>query len=67
MHATCKQSFQPATHCAPGRSLTIADGRVKINFQSGAKLVLEAPAELRLLGPNSAQLERGVVTVRVPW
>ncbi len=49
-----------------GQVLTLADGRVRINFQSGAKLVLKAPAKLRLLGPNSAQLERGVVTVRVP-
>ncbi len=49
-----------------GQVLTLVDGRVKINFQSGAKLALQAPAELRLLGPNSAQLQRGVATVRVP-
>lgn len=49
-----------------GQVLTLVDGRVKINFQSGAKLALQAPAELRLLGPNSAELAHGVATVRVP-
>ena len=46
--------------------LKLSRGRVKINFQSGAILAVEAPAELQILGPNSARLERGVVTVRVP-
>lgn len=49
-----------------GQVLKLADGRVKINFQSGARLAIQAPAELKLLGPNSAQLQRGVATVRVP-
>ncbi|MFP6763001.1 MAG: FecR domain-containing protein, partial [Planctomycetaceae bacterium] len=49
-----------------GQILTLADGRVKINFQSGARLAIQAPAELKLLGPNSAQLQHGVATVRVP-
>ena len=49
-----------------GQVLELADGRVKINFQSGARLAIQAPAELKLLGPNSAQLSLGVATVRVP-
>jgi hypothetical protein len=49
-----------------GQVLELDDGRVKINFQCGAKLAIQAPAELKLLGPNSAQLSRGVATVRVP-
>ena len=49
-----------------GQVLKLVDGRVKINFQSGARLAIQAPAELKLLGPNSAQLQHGVVTVRVP-
>ena len=32
--------------------LKLADGRVKINFQSGARLAIQAPAELKLLGPR---------------
>jgi hypothetical protein len=35
-------------------------------FNPAPKLVLKAPAELRLPGPNAAQLEHEVVTVRVP-
>lgn len=49
-----------------GQVLKLVDGRVKINFQSGARLAIQAPAELKLLGPNSAQLQHGVATVRVP-
>ena len=49
-----------------GQVLKLVDGRVKINFQSGARLAIQAPAELKLLGPNSAQLRCGVATVRVP-
>jgi hypothetical protein len=49
-----------------GQILKLVDGRVKINFQSGARLAIQAPAELKLLGPNSAQLQHGVATVRVP-
>lgn len=49
-----------------GQVLKLVDGRVKINFQSGARLAVQAPAELKLLGPNSAQLQHGVATVRVP-
>jgi hypothetical protein len=49
-----------------GQVLKLVDGRVKINFQSGARLAIQAPAELKLLGPNSAQLQHGVATVRIP-
>ena len=49
-----------------GQILNPAEGRVKINFKSGAKLALEGPAELEILGPNSARLSHGVATVRVP-
>ena len=41
-------------------------GRIKVNFQSGARLAIQGPAEFQLLGPNSAQLRYGVATVRVP-
>jgi hypothetical protein len=46
--------------------LKLSSGRIKIGFESGAILAVKAPAELRILGTNSAQLKRGLVTVRVP-
>lgn len=49
-----------------GQVLKLVSGRVKINFQSGARLAVQGPAELKLLGTNSAQLQNGVATVRVP-
>lgn len=50
----------------PGQRFAISQGRVKISFESGAILAVEAPADLKILGPNSARLKHGRVTVRVP-
>jgi hypothetical protein len=49
-----------------GQVLKISHGQIKIAFGSGAKLAVQAPAELKILGPNSARLQQGLVTVRVP-
>ena len=65
-HARNVKEISTGDTLRTGQVLTLVDGRVKINFQSGAKLALQAPAELRLLGPNSAELAHGVATVRVP-
>lgn len=58
--------FSPGEPLRKGQVLVLSDGRVRISFQSGAILAVEAPAELQILGPNSARLRRGLVTVRVP-
>lgn len=58
--------FSAGEQLRPDQILRLSSGRVKIDFQSGAILAVEAPAELRILGPNSARLKRGLVTVRVP-
>ena len=44
-----------------GQVLKLVDGRVKINFQSGARLAIQAPAELKLLGTKfgAASARRG--------
>ncbi|TWT84950.1 FecR protein [Planctomycetes bacterium CA13] len=60
------QDFSAGDQLRSGQVLKLVDGRIKINFQSGARLAIQAPAELKLLGPNSAQLHHGVATVRVP-
>lgn len=60
------QKISAGDQLRSGQVLKLVDGRVKINFQSGARLAIQAPAELKLLGPNSAQLRHGVATVRVP-
>ncbi len=51
---------------APGKRLSLEEGRIALKFESGAKLALVAPAELIVQGPNSAELLRGQATVRVP-
>lgn len=60
------QELSAGDRLRSGQVVKLVDGRVKINFQSGARLAIQAPAELKLLGPNSAQLQHGVATVRVP-
>ena len=60
------QEISAGDQLRSGQVLKLDDGRVKINFRSGARLAIQAPAELKLLGPNSAQLRHGVATVRVP-
>ena len=60
------QAVSAGDQLRSGQVLKLVLGRVKINFQSGARLAIQAPAELKLLGPNSAQLQHGVATVRVP-
>jgi hypothetical protein len=46
--------------------LELAEGLVEITLRSGARVVLEAPAEIDLLGPGSAILSRGRAVVHVP-
>lgn len=58
--------FSAGEELRQGQLLDLSRGRVKINFRSGAILAVEGPAELQILGPNSARLQHGVVTVRVP-
>lgn len=60
------QGLSPGDQLTTGQTINPAAGRIKINFRSGAKLALEGPAELQILGPNSARLSNGVATVRVP-
>ncbi|MCP4839737.1 MAG: FecR domain-containing protein [Planctomycetes bacterium] len=60
------QEFSAGDQLRSGQIMKLVNGYVKINFQSGAKLAIQAPAELTLLGSNSAQLQHGVATVRVP-
>jgi hypothetical protein len=49
----------------PGR-LRLADGLATIVFKSGAKLTLEAPAELELISTNRCFLHSGALVAHVP-
>jgi hypothetical protein len=49
-----------------GRILKIERGLAEIQFQCGARVVLEGPARLELLSVKSARLLQGKLTARVP-
>ena len=44
----------------------IASGTLRLDFYSGARVILEGPASLELLSPDLARLEKGRLTARVP-
>ena len=47
-------------------SLHLRSGLAEVRFNSGARVVLEGPAELRLDAPNAARLVSGRLTATVP-
>lgn len=46
--------------------LKIASGTLRLDFYSGARVILEGPAAIELLSPDLARLEKGKLTARVP-
>ena len=46
--------------------LRLKSGLVQVVFYSGARLVIEGPAELRLISPREAHCSSGLVSVEVP-
>lgn len=46
--------------------LKIAKGTLRLDFYSGARVILEGPAAIELLSPDLARLEKGKLTARVP-
>ena len=58
--------IEPMGDLEPGSHLLVERGLAELRFRSGARIVLEGPAELELLSDNSAALRRGRLTARVP-
>jgi hypothetical protein len=48
------------------QTLDLVTGRAEITFASGAKLMLEAPASVRLSSQNEVRLETGRIAAKVP-
>ncbi len=49
-----------------GQRLSLASGLVEVAFERGARMVLEGPAELRLIASGAVKLESGRLTAHVP-
>lgn len=53
-------------HLAEGRPLSLRSGLAEITFESGARVILQGPAEFRIDSPLSASLERGRLFAHAP-
>ncbi len=62
------ESAKPAvgSFLEDGRELELLTGRAVITFASGAKLLLEAPASVRLDSQSEVHLEAGRIAAKVP-
>jgi hypothetical protein len=58
--------LRPGRDMRAGKELHLAGGLAEIEFDCGARVILQGPAGLRLLSGRSAQLLRGKLTARVP-
>jgi hypothetical protein len=56
----------PTGNLQPSKVLRIERGLAEIQFQGGARVVLEGPAVLELISGRSARLASGKLTARVP-
>jgi len=59
-------STESGTQLSTGKNLHLTHGVVEISLAGGAKMVVEAPATLELLSPDSARLEQGRLVGLVP-
>lgn len=58
-------SFTPGS-ALPKGLIKIRKGTLRLDFYSGARVVLEGPASLELLSPDLARLDQGKLTAKVP-
>jgi ferric-dicitrate binding protein FerR (iron transport regulator) len=58
-------TFTPGS-ALPKGLLKIRKGTLRLDFYSGARVVLEGPAALELLSPDLARLDQGKLTANVP-
>lgn len=58
-------SFTPGS-ALPKGLLKIRKGTLRLDFYSGARVMLEGPASLELLSPDLARLDAGKLTAKVP-
>jgi ferric-dicitrate binding protein FerR (iron transport regulator) len=57
---------RPGRDMRAGKELHLIGGLAEIEFDGGARVILQGPAGLRLVSPRSAQLLKGTLTARVP-
>ncbi|WP_165220193.1 FecR domain-containing protein [Aquisphaera insulae] len=60
------EAEMPGRDMRSGKTLRLRSGLAEIEFEQGARVLLQGPAEIVLLGGSSARLVRGALTARVP-
>lgn len=60
------ESATPGRDMRAGKTLRLERGLAEIEFDRGARLILQGPATLELVSGNAARLLRGVMTAHVP-
>jgi hypothetical protein len=60
------ESATPGRDMRAGKTLRLERGLAEIEFDRGARLILQGPAALELVSGNAARLLRGTMTVHVP-
>jgi hypothetical protein len=57
---------KPGRDMQPGKVLRLEQGLAEIEFDGGARVIMQAPAGLELISGSSARLRCGTLTARVP-
>ena len=60
------QTRSRAGTCKPGKVLRLERGLAEIEFDRGARVILQGPAGLELVSATSVELLTGTLTARVP-
>ncbi len=58
---------KPGRDMRSGKVLQLEQGLAEIEFDRGARVILQAPAALELVSATTARLLHGTLTARVPW
>jgi hypothetical protein len=60
------QDLKPGRDMQPGKVLRLERGLAEIEFEQGARVILQGPAGLELISASSVKLHYGTMTARVP-
>lgn len=60
------KAYAPGDGLVPGERIRLLDGFVEVSFESGARVILEAPADFEIIDRNRARLRRGTAFAHVP-
>ncbi|MDB5327550.1 MAG: FecR protein [Phycisphaerales bacterium] len=60
------QAADPGGPLSPGRTMDLTRGAAELTFDSGATVVITAPAKFRVVGRNALVLDTGSIAAHVP-